>query len=87
MADLARHIDEARKVVFSRTLTVSPWPGATIAGGDTATEITELKRRPGKDLVVYGGSSFVSSLIALGAIDEFHAPPAGPSGAWRWPGA
>ena len=72
MADLARHIGEARKVVFSRTLTASPWPDATIARGDTATEIAELKRRPGKDLVVYGGSSFVSSLIALGAIDEFH---------------
>jgi dihydrofolate reductase len=35
-------------------------------------EVAKLKRQPGKDLIVYGGSSFVSALIAARLIDEFH---------------
>jgi hypothetical protein len=31
-----------------------------------------LKRESGKDLLVYGGASFVSSLIEAGLIDELH---------------
>jgi dihydrofolate reductase len=31
----------------------------------------KLKRQEGKDMVVYGGASFDSSLIKLGLIDEF----------------
>jgi dihydrofolate reductase len=31
----------------------------------------KLKSRDGKDMVVYGGASFDSSLIKLGLIDEF----------------
>ena len=72
MIDLARRIVDARKVVFTTTLTASPWPGTTLATGDLATEVDALKRGPGKDLVVYGGSSLVSELIAGNLIDEYH---------------
>ena len=34
-------------------------------------EIIRLKSRDGRDMVVYGGASFDSSLIKLGLIDEF----------------
>ncbi len=60
------------KVVFSRTLTTSEWDNTTIATGNLADEIRTLKNQPGRDLIVYGGGTFVSSLIRKNLIDELH---------------
>ncbi|MFB8276305.1 dihydrofolate reductase family protein [Nocardia colli] len=60
------------KVVVSSTLTTSPWPNTTIANGDLTTFITDLKSQPGGDLIVYGGATLVSTLIAAQLIDELH---------------
>ena len=60
------------KVVFSNSLTESPWENAVVAGGDLAETINELKAQPGGDLIAYGGATFVSSLIAAEALDELH---------------
>jgi len=62
---------EIPKVVFTKTLKKSKWINTDIATGDTTDEIMKLKRQEGKDMVVYGGASFDSSLIKLGLIDEF----------------
>ena len=43
-----------------------------MATGDLAEEIGKLKNQDGKDMIVYGGASFVSSLIKSGHIDEYH---------------
>jgi dihydrofolate reductase len=40
--------------------------------GDIVKEINFLKKKKGKDILVYGGSSFVSSLIQRGLTDEFY---------------
>ena len=60
------------KVVFSKTLTASEWANTTIATGNLADEIRELKNQPGRDLIVYGGGTFVSSLIRENLVDELH---------------
>ena len=60
------------KVVFSRTLGKSEWPNATVATGEIADSVNQLKRQTGKDLLVYGGSSFVASLIEHNLVDEYH---------------
>jgi len=52
---LGKKMIEIPKVVFTKTL----------------KKKTKLKRQEGKDMVVYGGASFDSSLIKLGLIDEF----------------
>ena len=62
---------EIPKVVFTKTLNKSRWINTDIATGDLTDEIIKLKSRDGKDMVVYGGASFDSSLIKLGLIDEF----------------
>lgn len=72
MIELARYIVNARKVVFSGTLQKSEWDNTEIAKGELALEINNLKNRKGKNIIVYGGSSFVSSLIGKGLIDEYH---------------
>ena len=67
----AKKMIEIPKVVFTKTLNKSKWINTDIATGDLTDEITKLKSRDGKDMVVYGGASFDSSLIKLGLIDEF----------------
>ena len=60
------------KVVFSNSLAESPWENAVVAGGDLAETINELKDQPGGDMIAYGGSTLVSSLIAKDLLDELH---------------
>jgi dihydrofolate reductase len=60
------------KVVFTKTLNKSIWINTTLAKGNLTDEIAKLKNQPGKDIIVYGGAGFVSSLIKEGLIDELH---------------
>lgn len=72
MYDAAKMIVSTKKVVFSKTLEKSLWYNTDLAKGDLKDEIAKLKNQSGKDIIVYGGSSFVSALIKEGLIDEFH---------------
>jgi len=60
------------KVVFTKTLDKSEWDNTVLAKGDLVDEITNLKKQDGKDIIAYGGATFVSALIKHGLIDEFH---------------
>ena len=68
----AKKMIEIPKIVFTRTLTKSNWINTEIAKGDLKDEITKLKSQDGKDILVYGGASFDSSLIKEKLIDEFY---------------
>lgn len=67
----ARIMVETPKVVFSKTLDKSQWNNTILAKGNLVDEIDQLKKQKGKDIIVYGGSGFVSSLIAENLIDEY----------------
>jgi len=43
-----------------------------VEGGDLVQAVNKLKADRGKDIVVYGGATFVSSLIENDLIDEFN---------------
>ncbi|HVE56643.1 MAG TPA: dihydrofolate reductase family protein [Pyrinomonadaceae bacterium] len=60
------------KVVFSKTVKESIWANTTVANGDLVEEVEKLKQQDGKDIIVYGGATFVSNLIKANLIDEFH---------------
>lgn len=68
----AKKIADIPKVVFSKTLDNSTWHNTTLAKGNLAEEIAGLKTLNGKDILVFGGAGFVSSLINEGLIDEYH---------------
>lgn len=68
----ARKMIDIPKVVFSKTVTESKWINTTVANGDLVEEVEKLKNSSGKDIIVYGGATFVSSLIKNNLIDEFH---------------
>ena len=74
---LAKKMVDIPKIVFTKTLDKSTWNNTTLAKGNLAEEIANLKKQSrslsgGKDLIVYGGAGFVSSLIKEGLIDEYH---------------
>ncbi len=61
-----------RKIAFSHSETTLPDPNIEVENGDLATVVTSLKDQPGKDIIVYGGVNFVSSLVSLNLIDEYY---------------
>lgn len=72
MAPYARKMVETPKVVFTKTITTHEWGYTTVASGDLVEEINAIKNKEGNDIIAYGGSGFVSSLINAGLVDEFH---------------
>lgn len=68
----AQKMVNLKKYVFSRTLQSPFGQNTQIVKGELADEITKLKSQKGKDMLVYGGASFVSSLVAGGHIDDFY---------------
>lgn len=68
----AKKMVDTPKVVFTKTLDESRWANTTLAKGDIVDEVNKLKKQDGRDLLVYGGAGFVSSLIKENLIDEYH---------------
>lgn len=69
---LGKRFSEIPNVIFSNTLTSSKWDNTTIIGGELTEAIKKLKNNGGKDIIVYGGDSFVSSLIQDDLVDELY---------------
>lgn len=68
---LAQRMVNMRKIAFSRTQTAIAGRNLEVENGDLATVVQALKKEPGKDIMVYGGANFVSSLISQDLIDEY----------------
>jgi dihydrofolate reductase len=69
MEPFARTIDAAKKYVVSSTLERVDW-NAELVRGDPVTAVEQLKREPGKGLLV-GGVTLPLALAELGLIDEY----------------
>jgi len=69
MPEVARGINAAPKLVFSRTLTTASWNNTRIVGGDIVAEVRKRKAEPGPLMVVMGSASIVAQLAEL--VDEF----------------
>lgn len=70
--DAGKMFSNTPKIVFSRVMEESIWVNTRLENRDLATAIGELKNQQGEDMIVYGGSDFVSSLINEDLIDEYH---------------
>lgn len=68
----ADKFNSTRKVVFTKTLARSEWANTVLAQGALDDEIAKLKQQAGRDIIAYGGATFVSALVKHGLIDEFH---------------
>jgi class 3 adenylate cyclase/dihydrofolate reductase len=59
------------KYVVSKSLRTAGWQNTTIIRGDPATELAELKRQPGGDILLFGSADLLNSLIKQDVIDEY----------------
>lgn len=67
----AAWIEQAHKVVFSKSLEKADWTNSSLARGDAAAEIARLKELPGKDMLVFGGARFAQGLVREGLVDLY----------------
>jgi dihydrofolate reductase len=67
---MADFMNDTPKYVASSTLRTVDWAGSTLLTGDLATELAELKRRPGKNIQIPGSPRLVRSLLCDGLLDE-----------------
>ena len=68
---VAEFMNEAPKVVFSRTLDRASWSNTRLVKGDPPEEVRRLKKEPGGDLVVMGSGTIVSRLASEGLVDQY----------------
>lgn len=70
--EFAQKMVRTPKVVFSKTLKKVEGQNVRVENGPLVDAVNRLKNQSGKDIVVYGGASFVSSLIENRLIDELN---------------
>jgi dihydrofolate reductase len=70
LVDFANWMVNTPKVVFSRSLSTVD-DNTQLAGADIAAEIAALKDKPGKDMVLFGGSAIVQQFVQDGVVDEY----------------
>lgn len=68
---IAQMIEEVEKIVFSKTLKDITWNNTKLLKEIDSKEIEELKRKPGKDMAVFGSGKVVQQLTNLDLVDEF----------------
>jgi dihydrofolate reductase len=71
MPVVAKRMNEATKVVFSRTLEKASWQHTQLIKTDLPGAVRKLKSEPGPILVLMGSGSIVSQLAQHGLVDEF----------------
>lgn len=68
---VAAGMNNADKIVFSRTLTKAVWENTRLVKDNMVEEIKKLKRMPGKDMTLLGSGSIITQLAEQGLIDEY----------------
>src|SRR5206468_10098049 len=61
--DFAQKMVGLPKVVFSKTLPHVEGKNVRVENGDLVDAVKQLKSRPGKDIIVYGGATVVASVL------------------------
>ncbi|MFL5488094.1 MAG: dihydrofolate reductase family protein [Gemmatimonadaceae bacterium] len=69
--DVAKGMNDAPKVVFSRTLKKSPWKNTTVVNGDPAAEVRKLKSQNGPGMTLLGSGTIVAQLTDARLIDQY----------------
>jgi dihydrofolate reductase len=68
---IAGRLNGLPKYVASRTLEDVSWEGSKLLKGDLASEVAELKSRPGRELQVHGSGNLAQTLMQHDLIDEY----------------
>ncbi|QYG92960.1 riboflavin biosynthesis protein RibD [Iamia sp. SCSIO 61187] len=66
----SRWLDATDKVVFSSTLTDTPWRGSRLATAGPAATVAELREGAGGDIVVLASVSIIRQLLEADLVDR-----------------
>ena len=67
----ARWVDDATKIVFSRTLDHVEWSNTLLIKDNLVEEMQRIKQQPGKDLWLLGSPSLSQAFMQHNLIDEY----------------
>jgi dihydrofolate reductase len=67
--EVAKGMNRADKIVFSRTPFTPEWEGTRCISGDIVAEVRKLKETADKDMIILGSGSIVSLFADNGLID------------------
>jgi dihydrofolate reductase len=68
----AKWLVEAEKLVFSTTLTVSPWEGTRLVNAPASEVIQDLKAKGEGDILVNSSASLIKALLAADMLDRLY---------------
>ncbi len=80
---VAKGMNDADKIVFSKTLRKADWKNTRIVNGDAVKSFRTLKANSDRDMTILGSGSLIGPLAEAGLIDGFEFmidPVAIPSG-------
>ncbi len=69
--EVARMMNEAEKVVLSRTLSAATWQNSRLISENALTAIRQFKATAGKNITILGSGSIVRQLSEMAMIDEY----------------
>jgi dihydrofolate reductase len=70
MRELARFMNGARKIVFSRTLqNADAWANSSLADCGVAEVVAREKAEAGKDMVIFAGATFAQTALRADVVD------------------
>jgi dihydrofolate reductase len=69
--EYADRMNSIRKVVASTTLEPPEWNNSTLIKADVASEVSKLKQQGGRDILVFGSTSLLSTLMEHDLVDEY----------------
>lgn len=71
LPEVAKGMNDAEKIVFSKTLKKAEWNNTKLIRNNIIEEIKHLKQLPGKDMTILGSGSILTQFAEAGLIDEY----------------
>ena len=71
MPEVAKSMNSANKVVFSRTLDHAEWSNTRLVKSGLTEEVLRLKKESQEDILIMGSGTIISQLAQHGLIDEY----------------
>jgi len=71
MRKMAVFLNDATKIVFSKTLKDIGWKNTRVLSEFNAEDVEELKKGPGGDMLIFGSGTIVAQLTLHKLIDEY----------------
>ena len=69
--EVAKGMNKAEKIVFSKTLKKAEWSNTKIVKDNIAEEIKKMKQESGKGMTLLGSGSIITQLAEQGLIEEY----------------